>query len=96
MPLYQSTGVVENKAILKWVLNDKFLYITECWGHLQIAKMASAKSSNIKGLPSSFIFLDIVLGKIFKDFVRKPEIVSKNFNLKLPLGIQISYKFKFN
>lgn len=91
-----STRVVENKATLRWILNDKFLYITECRGHLQIAKIASVKSSNAKGLPSPFIFLDSVLGKIFGDFGRKPEIISKNFNLKLSLGIQISYKFKFN
>lgn len=59
-------------------------------------KHASVKSSNAKGLPSPFISQDTVLGKIFGEFGEKPEIVSKNISFKLSLGMQVSYKFRFN
>ena len=71
--------------------------ISEIQSPLQIAEMtdykyAHVKPSNAKGLCSSFISL----GKIFGEFGEKPEIISKNINLKLSIGMWVSYKFKFN
>lgn len=47
------------------------------------------KSSEAKGLPSPFISQDIGFKNIFGDFGGKPEIISKNINLKLFLGMQV-------
>ena len=58
--------------------------------------MCHVEPSDAKGLPSWFIPQDIVLRKLLGGFGEKPKIISKNINLKLSLGMQVSCKFRIN